>query len=160
MLSLIVSIALFIYFSHKYRVGPVWFAWTGVGAASWIASFLAFMIVKRSKKRVLHDVEVARQSNQLSGRIHDSTITQAAMIGDSNANRQHAIPVDSATAAGAGNASNTATAGVALALRRHRSGLGGISEKGLNGDDDWARGAEERLDTPVAIHRAQEGVNE
>ncbi|KAK2059991.1 hypothetical protein LY76DRAFT_615378 [Colletotrichum caudatum] len=141
MLSLAASISLFIYFASKGGAGPEWFAWIAISAAGWIWSFIAFMMAKHSKKRVLHDAEMARQSIRLDRRVREGTAAPVAIIGGPSANQQQLMRAGSSAAAGGATPP---------ALAKH-TGLGSIQE------EDWARDAEERLDMLVAHQRAQGG---
>ncbi|KAK1988153.1 hypothetical protein LZ30DRAFT_63877 [Colletotrichum cereale] len=148
MLSLLASITLFVYFASKGGAGPEWFAWIGVSAAGWIWSFLAFMMAKRSKKRVLHDVEIARQSIRLKSRVRYGTAAPVAIIGGPGANRQQVMRAGSGAAAD----HSVVTAGGATpeVLGKHRR-LETIQEEG------WAQDTEERLDMLVRDRTPQGG---
>ncbi|GJC87949.1 hypothetical protein ColLi_10787 [Colletotrichum liriopes] len=151
MLSLGVSISLFIYFARNGHAGPEWFAWIGVSAVGWIWSLLAFIMVKRSKQRVLHDVEIARQGIQLSGRVQSGIAAPTAIIGAPSANTQQVMR------AGSAGAFINATGGAVQALPRHCPELRAIpGEEGEYGEEDWAREAEERLDMLVTIQRSED----
>ncbi|KZL82637.1 hypothetical protein CI238_04191 [Colletotrichum incanum] len=154
-LSLGISVALFIYFASNGRAGPEWFAWIGVSAVGWIWSFLAFIMVKRSKKRVLHDVEIARQSIRLSGRVCSGTAAPTAIFGGPSANMQQVMRAGSAVAV------INATSGAGPSLLRPCPGLRAIPEdEGEYGEENWALDAEERLDMLVTIQRSEDGKTE
>ncbi|KAK2010018.1 hypothetical protein LZ32DRAFT_682057 [Colletotrichum eremochloae] len=139
MLSLAASIVLFVYFASKGTAGPEWFAWIGISAVGWIWSFLALIMAKQSKRRVLHDVEIAQQSILLNSRVREGTVAPIPMIGGLSANKQQVI----------GARSDAAADGVASVVLGKHPGLEPIQE------EDWARDAEERLDMLVANQRRQ-----
>ncbi|KAK2033154.1 hypothetical protein LX32DRAFT_581601 [Colletotrichum zoysiae] len=140
MLSLAASIALFIYFASKGGAGPEWFAWIALSAAGWIWSFLAFMVAKQSRRRVLHDAEIARQSIRLDSRVRDGTAAPVAIIGGPSANQQQLM-----------RAGSSAAGGAAPRILAKHTGLESIQE------EDWARDEEEHLDMWVAYQRTQDG---
>ncbi|GJD01098.1 hypothetical protein ColKHC_09923 [Colletotrichum higginsianum] len=145
--SLCASIALFIYFASRGLAGPEWFAWIAVSAAGLIWSLAAFIMVRGSKRSALHDVEIARQSIIMNDRIQNGMAAPVAIISGPSSNRQQSMRAGSATAAAA---SIAASVGATPAFTRSRPDLGIIMEEGEYGEESWARGTEERLDTLVA----------
>ncbi|KAK1561490.1 uncharacterized protein LY79DRAFT_686741 [Colletotrichum navitas] len=133
MLNLAASIALFVYFASMGGAGPEWFAWIAISAAGWIWSFLAFIMAKQSKKRVLHDVEIARQSIRLGSRVRDGTAAPVAIIGGPSANKQQVMRAGS----------SAATSAAPVIFGKH-------PELELVHEEDWARDAEDRLNMLVA----------
>ncbi|KAJ0136147.1 hypothetical protein CTA2_2226, partial [Colletotrichum tanaceti] len=148
--SLCVSIALFVYFGSRGLAGPEWFAWIAVSAAGLIWSLAAFIMVRGSKRSALQDVEIARQSIIMNDRVRNGMAAPVAVISGPSSNRQQSMRAGSATAAAA---SFAASVGATPAFARSRPDLGVIMEEGDYGEECWARGTEERLDTLVADNK-------